>query len=526
MSKLPLTIFHFPNLIQEGCTYVDKTQLLYRLIQEKPGAFLARPRRFGKSLLVSTLEALFEGRRELFKGLWIDSSDYEWKTYPIVRFDFSATVTTNAQTLEDSIHAVLRSTAKRYGIEMIDSPHATLVFTDLAEKLYQKIGPIVVLIDEYDHPLLDHIKNPIQADENRKFLKSFYTNIKAQERYLRYIFVTGVSQFTKVSLFSGFNNIQMISFRKEYADLLGLTEIEIRTYFPDRIRYVAEQRGVTETQVLELLKKWYNGYLFVKNNNALRVYNPLSVFKFLDTAELDNYWFETATPSLVLSLAEKRNFPLLDIEKDLYAGKELETAHDVGVIDLPVLLYQTGYLTIRQYDEETQVYVLGFPNEEVRRSFLEFLVGVFFKPDSPSDIQGTFYKLATHLRRHDLSGFFEVFDAFLDSIPNQIHKEAEGYYHSLLFLFLKTLGFKVTAEVSTAQGRIDMVLKTTNDIFIFEFKINKSADDALKQIHQKAYYTQFKLDKRPITLVGVNFDTHLRKITDWKQEKLPYKKTH
>ena len=519
MEKLPLGIQHFPNLRNEGYAYVDKTHLLYRLIEEKPGCFLARPRRFGKSLLVSTLEALFQGKRELFSGLWIATSDYQWQQYPVIRLDLSAAVADNSTTLAISLQDALKAVAARYDIEGIEREFPVLTFSALVEKLFHKIGPVVVLVDEYDHPLVQHIDNPKLAEENRKFLRGFYANMKAQEQYLRFVFVTGVSQFTKVSLFSGLNNLQMLSFREEYADLLGLTEAEIKTYFASNIRHVAEQRGETEDEVLSLLKTWYNGYLYARSSSAPRVYNPISVFSFLKTAQLDNYWFSTATPTLAIALAKQRHFPLLDLEQDVIAGKELEEAHDIGVIDMPVLLYQTGYLTIRTYDEKTQTYLLNFPNEEVRRSFFDHLLRVFFN-STPSDIQGTFFNLSNYLRKNDVSKFFDIFNTFLDSIPSQIHKDAEGYYHSLLYLFLKTLGFKVEAEVSTSQGRIDMVLKTEADIFVFEFKINKTAQEALEQILSKGYHTQFKMDKRPITLIGANFDTSLRKLNDWKSQKI------
>ncbi len=518
MAKLPLGIQHFPNLRNEGYTYVDKTRLLRQLIEEKPGCFLARPRRFGKSLLVSTLEALFQGKRDLFAGLWIETSGYQWREYPVIRLDLSAAVADNPKTLAISLQDALKAAAARYGIENTEREFPILTFSALVEKLFHKIGPVVVLVDEYDHPLVQHVENRELAEENRKFLRAFYANMKAQEQYLRFVFVTGVTQFTKVSLFSGLNNLQMLSFREEYADLLGLTDAEIKTYFSSNIRDVAQRRGETEEQVFALLKTWYNGYLYAKSSSIPRVYNPISVFSFLKTAQLDNYWFSTATPTLAIALAKQRDFSLLNLEEDVPAGKELEEAHDVGVIDMPTLLYQTGYLTIRKYDERTQTYLLNFPNEEVRRSFLDHLLRVFFN-SSPSDIQGTFYKLANYLKRHDVEGFFNVFNLFLETIPHQIHKDAEGYYHSLLYLFLKTLGFKVEAEVSTSQGRIDMVLKTKTDIFVFEFKINKTAQEALDQILHKGYHTQFQMDGRPITLIGVNFDPLSRRLNDWKSQR-------
>ena len=518
LPKPPAGIQHFPNLINDGYVYVDKTRYLYELIKEKPGCFLARPRRFGKSLLVSTLEALFQGKRELFSGLWIDSSDYNWHPHPIIRLDFSAISSDSSEILSNSLIDTLKAIGLRYGIEGIERQLLKETFNALLEELYMRFGPVVILVDEYDHPIVRFINESEKAEANRDFLNQFYANMKAQERYLRFIFVTGVSHFTKVSLFSGLNNLNLLSFREDCADLLGLTEKEIRNYFTSNIQHWAKKKGETEEAVFSLLKTWYNGYSFTQFTAPPKVYNPISVLNFLKTGVLKDYWFETATPTMAIKLAQKRNFPLLNLEEDIPAGQELERTHDINSMDIHTLLYQTGYLTIRKFDEKTQTYFLNFPNEEVRRSFLNNLLPVFSKSSS-SDIQGIYYQLAKHLEHHDFQKFFDVFNIFLDSIPHYIHKDAESYYHSLLYLFLKILGFKVGAEVPTSRGRMDLLLKTDTDIFVFEFKINKSAKVALNQILSRAYHTQFKLDKRLITLIGANFDTKSRKLTDWVSQK-------
>lgn len=518
LPKLPTGIQHFPTLIQEGYTYVDKTRYLYNIIQERPGCFLARPRRFGKSLFVSALEALFQGKRDLFKGLWIDSSDYSWPVHPIIRLDMSAASSENPEVLAESLKKTLSRIAAQYGIEGIDSELVKSMFDALLEELHKRFGPVVILVDEYDHPIVRYIDEPEKAGANSDFLNSFYANMKAQERYLRFIFVTGVSQFSKVSLFSGLNNLNQLSFREDCADLLGLTEKEIKTYFEANIRHWATKRGETEGEVLSILKTWYNGYAFTQFKAPPKVYNPISVLNFLKSGVVKDYWFETGTPTMAIKLAQKRNFSLLRFENDIPAGDELEKTHDIVSMGVPTLLYQTGYLTIRQFDEKTQTYLLNFPNEEVRRSFLNNLLPLFSK-SSPSDIQDIYYHLAKHLENHDYQKFFDVFNVFLDSVPHYIHKEVEAYYHSLLYLFLKVLGFKVGAEVPTSRGRMDMLLMTESDIFVFEFKIDRTAQEALNQILERAYHTQFKLDKRPITLIGANFDTKLRKLTDWVSQK-------
>lgn len=511
----------FPILIKNGYTYVDKTRFLYALIKERPGCFLARPRRFGKSLLVSTLASLFKGERELFKGLWINSSDYDWQPHPVIRLDFTSITSDSPESLTKSLKEAIVSIAKQYNIKGIETEFVKSTFNNLLEELYNRFGPAVILVDEYDQPISRYIDDTDKAQKNREVLNEFYSNIKGQERYLRFIFITGVSQFTKTSLFSVMNNLNTLSFREDFADLLGLTEDEIKTYFMPIVERWAKKRNEAPEETLSLLKTWYNGYSFTQFESPPKVYNPISVLNFLKTGVLKDYWFETGTPTMAIKLAQKRKFPLLSLVSDVPAGHELEQSYDITSIDVHTLLYQTGYLTIRKFDEASQTFFLNFPNEEVRRSFANYLLPLFSSKNA-SEIQGIYYQLTTYLQQHNFQKFFDVFNIFLDSIPHNIHKDIEAYYHSLLYLFLKTLGFKVGAEVPTGRGRMDLLLKTDTDIFVFEFKIDKTAQEALNQILTREYHTQFKLDKRPITLIGANFDSKSRKLNDWiSQKNLP-----
>jgi len=514
MIKFPLGVQYFPKLREEGLLYIDKTEWIYRLVKEGSVYFLSRPRRFGKSLLVSTLEALFQGKRNFFSGLWIDGSDYEWKEFPVIRLDLSRAVSENAEVLATSLQELLNEVAVKYGIEGIQRPLPSLTLSALVTELF-KIGPVVILIDEYDKPLVHHLEDAQLAKQNRDLLRDFYSTIKALDQYLKFVFVTGVSKFSKVSLFSGMNNLEEISLYDSYADLLGITEEEISAYLLPEVDRVAKERGKSEENIRMLLKTWYNGYRFSLSAAVSKVYNPVSLFSFLKTSSLDNYWFTTATPTVAIELIKKRGFPIIDFENEIIVGKEIEVSHDVEVIDIPTLLFQTGYLTISDYDEKARTFFLKFPNEEVRQAFLEHLLRAFAERQM-SEINGVLYKLSKYLQDKDLKGFFDVFNVFLASIPHQIHKEVEAYYHSLLYLFLKAIGFRVEAEVFTSLGRIDMVLKTKTTIFIFEFKINKTADEALGQILDKEYQKQFTLDQRQIVLVGVNFDTKSRSLNDWK----------
>lgn len=513
MPKYPIGVQHFPKLREEGSIYIDKTKGIYSLIMDNAAAFLSRPRRFGKSLLVSTLEALFEGKRDYFSGLWIDSSDYEWRKYPVIRLDLSQVVSSSPDKLAISLQELLKNIASKYMIQDIERPFPSLTLSALVMELSKK-GQVVILIDEYDKPLVHHLEDMELVRQNRNFLKDFYSTIKALDQYLRFVFVTGVSKFSKVSLFSGMNNLKEISLYEAYADLLGITDDEISSYLLSDIEKVARKRGESPEHVLSLLKTWYNGYRFSLSSSAAAVYNPLSLFSFLDTGNLDNYWFTTATPTFALELIKNRPFPITDFESEIIAGKEIEASHEVDVVDISTLLFQTGYLTIKNYDEKTQTFFLKFPNEEVRRSFLEHLLRAFAECQ-PSEIHGTIFKLSKNLQDKDLKSFFSTFNIFLSSVPHQIHKEVEAYYHTLLYLFLKAIGFRVEAEVSTSQGRIDMVLKTKKVIYIFEFKMDKSAKEALDQILSKSYQTRFNNDDRQMILVGVNFDSKSRTLNDW-----------
>lgn len=511
--KFPIGIQNFSRIRNEGFLYIDKTMIIHEMITQGVAYFLSRPRRFGKSLLVSTLEALFLGKKELFSGLWIDSSDYKWKEYPVVRMDISKMVSSSPEALSISLQEIINVNAKKYGIEGIERPFPSLSLSALVTELSQR-GPVVILIDEYDKPLVHHLKDMEVVAKNREILRDFYTMIKALDEYLHFVFVTGVSKFSKVSLFSGMNNLLDISLNPTYSTLLGITEKELKRDLQEELQRVsAIRKKDEETNFLEM-KQWYNGYLFSRKSTSERVYNPLSVLQFLKNAELDNYWFTTATPTFAIELIKQQKYSIPDLEQGTIVGKEIESDHEVDKIDLPTLLFQTGYLTIDSFDENSWTYHLKFPNEEVKRSFLEQLL-IEFSEKQPSEIHKILFKLLNHLKNKDLSSFFKIFNTLFSSIPYQIHIKQETYYHSLIYLVLKALGFSVQSEVSTNNGRVDMVLKTDHYIFIFEFKIDSNAETAMKQILEKGYDKQFKLESKEIILVGVNFDTTSRSLNDW-----------
>lgn len=376
MAKFPIGIQNFPRIRESDFLYIDKTPIIYQMITQGVAYFLSRPRRFGKSLLISTLESLFLGKRELFSGLWINSSDYSWKEYPVIRMDISKAVSSSPEALATSLQEIIKENAKKYGIKGIERSFPSLSLSALVTEL-SKRGPVVILIDEYDKPLVHHLEDMDTVAKNRDILRDFYTMIKALDEHLHFVFVTGVSKFSKVSLFSGMNNLADISLNPTYSTLLGLTEIELKRDLSKELRGVSESRNKDEETNFEEMKQWYNGYLFSQSTASTRVYNPLSVFQFLQNARLDNYWFTTATPKFAIDLIKKQKYSIPDLEQGMIVGKEIETDHEFDMIDLPTLLFQTGYLTIDSYDEKSWTYRLKFPNEEVRRSFLEQLLFEF-----------------------------------------------------------------------------------------------------------------------------------------------------
>ncbi len=518
MIKFPIGIQDFPLMRKEGFLYVDKTELIYRMITTGVAYFMARPRRFGKSLLVSTLESIFKGKKELFNDLRIGSSDYTWKEFPVIRLDLSRAVSSSPEALTESLQELLQECADKYGISGIKRQFPSHSLSALVIELAKR-DPVVILIDEYDKPLVHQLANMELVAKNREILSEFYTSIKGLSQYIHRVFITGVSKFSKVSLFSGMNNLIDISIKAEYATLLGLTENEIEHYFKNELSSIAGKLRESPETILKKMKFWYNGYLFSRSRDTDRVYNPLSAMQFLQGGEFDNYWFTTATPTFAINLIKKNNYFIPELDNGIIVGKEIETSHETDVIDLPTLLFQTGYLTIDSYDENSWTYLLKFPNEEVRRSFLDHLLYEFSEL-RPSEIHTILFQLTNYLSNQDLENFFKTFNSLLASVPYHIHIELEAYYHSLIYLVLKALGFSVEAEVSTSRGRTDMVLKTEKSIFVFEFKLNNKAQTALEQILSMGYFEQYRNDLKEIILIGVNFDTKLRSINEWQSKKI------
>ena len=513
MSKpVQASSYTFQDIIRDGFLYVDKTRYLYELIQRKGIYFLARPRRFGKSLTISTLEEIFQGNKELFRGLWLYDSDYNWQSYPVIRIDFSRHLVRTEADLQVRIKRMLHNIANQHQITLDEGPF-DIQFEDLVLKLATE-KQVVILVDEYDKPLLDNIDDLAEAKRIRDTLKSFYGLIKSMDQYIRFVFITGISKFSRIGIFSNMNNLDDLTLDRRMATGLGITEEELRSNFQEHIAAFAQREGITADALLAKIRDWYNGFCFV--DGCATVYNPFSTLQLFNKQYFANYWFETGTPTFLLKLIKQNRYDIrqldnLELSVLGFSNYELED------LELIPLLFQTGYLTIKGYNPARQLYQLGYPNREVESAFLTYLLADFNQaPKGLND--GYLWKLIDALQAQDLPNFFMVLAVFFANIPYDLHLPQEKYYQTIFYLIFRLLGIHTEAEVKTNEGRIDAVVELPGQIFLFEFKLDKSADEALQQIKANEYFQKYRLKPKTITLVGVNFDSEKRQITEWKQE--------
>ncbi|MCE7986196.1 MAG: AAA family ATPase [Caldilinea sp. CFX5] len=510
----------FRDIIEGGFLYVDKTRDLYELVRYSKGIyFLARPRRFGKSLTISILEEIFKGEKELFRDLWLYTSDYRWQAYPIIRLDFNQERVQSAEALQEVLTTYLERVAARYQITLPRSNYQRQ-FLQLIEKLAEQ-GPVgqkkvVILIDEYDKPILDNIENPAEALRIRDTLKGFYGVIKAMDPYLRFVFITGISKFSRVGIFSDMNNLTDLTMVPRFATTLGLTDQELRQNFAEHISDFAQQEALAEEEFLQKIRTWYDGFRFVEEQPS--VYNPFSTLQLFNLRRFSNYWFETGTPTFLIKMIKQRDYTI----EQLHALRLSELAfstYEIDRLEIVPLLFQTGYLTIKEYDRAEGIYTLGYPNREIEGAFLTYLLSAFSERERGLN-EEYLLRLLDALKAKQFKQFFSVLDVFFVNVPYTIHLKHEKYYQSLFYLIFKMLGLRIDVEVSTNEGRIDAVISLADQIFLFEFKLDGSADEALQQIKDNHYYQKYQLSSKPITLVGANFDSNERKITDWKTEAL------
>ena len=519
MKDLTSSVYSFEDLIQGNFLYVDKTEYIWQLIRPaKEMYFLSRPRRFGKSLTVSTLKAVFEGKKELFKDLAIYDKPYDWKPYPIIHLSFGDYNPTN--NTPDKLNAYLLdkiwTVAAQHSVKLSPTTDPSSAFGKLIDALFRK-SQVVILVDEYDKPILDNISNP-HIKEIQQCLKGFYSVLKDRNNQERFLFVTGVSKFSHVSLFSDLNNLTDITMDARYATMLGYTQEEFETNFHEQIAAVEAKQSLGHAEFLAEIKNWYDGFRFEENSES--VYNPVSLAKFFENGgKFSNYWFETGTPEFLVELSKKQNFDFESSLNEPVPGVAF-SAFEIDNIDPLTLLFQTGYVTIKgtvQKLGETW-YHLDFPNREVSSSFNAYLLNRYSGKTQTKVVKFT-AELTAALNDGDVKRLRKAMEVFFAGISYEIHHKNESNFQNIFFALFRLLGFYIKAESHTNDGRIDAAAETDDYVFIFEFKLDDD-ETALSQIKEKKYYKQYELSKKKIFLNGVTFDTQTGQIANWETEEL------
>ncbi len=490
---------------------MDKTRQVYELATGGKYYFLSRPRRFGKSLLVSTFKALFEGSKELFEGLWIEEH-WDWeRTNPVIHLRFSS-LGYKSLGLERALHEFLDEVIEEHHLG-VEEEALEKKFREIFASLAAKKGKVVLLIDEYDKPIIDYLGEKIaQAKENQQVLKTFYSVIKDSDPYIRMLFITGVSKFSRVSIFSDLNNLDDLSLQDYRSDtLFGYTQEELEYFFSKHIAFTAPKLGLSEQELIDQIRRWYNGYSW---NGQDFVYNPFSVLNFFTKRVFMNYWFKTATPTFLINLIRKEVYYDFD---GIKVGETAFDSFDLERLNIEALLFQTGYLTIKAYDVKRRFYTLGYPNREVKESMLEYLVDAFSKVPH-TRIRSYALDVADALEQEDFAKVREIFNILLYSLPYQLHQETEKFYHAIVHLFFKYMDLDVHSEVNTARGRADTVVILDDKIYCFEFKLNRSAQEALEQLKDRGYADKYRDTGKKIILIGVNFSTEKREVDEFAVE--------
>ena len=507
MKKLPIGISDFRELIEGNYIYIDKTEYIYRLINQGKYYFLSRPRRFGKSLLLSTIRYLFEGRRELFKGLYIEDK-WNWEeVYPVIRIDLSQVVVTKEEEFEDQMELILKEIGMEYGYEYEGKYKASGNLSLLIKRCYQnKKKKVVILIDEYDKVILDNIGNKEEVEKIRELLKGFYGVLKGLDEYIKFVLVTGVSKFSKVSLFSGLNQLEDISLNKEYGDICGYTQEELEYYFKEYLE------GLDKEEI----KEWYNGYNFLRD----KLYNPFDVLLYLRNREFDSYWYKTGTPSFLIKLIKEKQYEVSELEGKIVRKNVLEK-FDIEELEIEAIMYQSGYLTIKEeYKKEYgQEYKLGFPNKEVRISFNENIMEVIVKEEIRDRIGDRIIEI---LKKEEIEELKKELEILISNISYMYLRE-ESNYVVAIFSMLYSTGLNVITEDNTHKGRIDLtVIVNKSIVYIMEFKVIAKEDEigkALNQIKDKLYYKKY-LNYQKVYIIGIELDKNKKEIVNYEYEQI------
>ena len=531
MKQYPIGIQDFARIINRNMVYVDKTDLVYQLASTEGVYFLSRPRRFGKSLLVSMLKYYFQGRKDLFKGLKMVELEKEWKIYPVFEIDFNGKDYTQEGSLQRTLENSVGTWEKIFG----KGPYATELgdrFVYVLHQAHEKTGQrCVVLIDEYDKPMLDVMDTGIMTTEggvemtleerNRNILKGFYSTFKAADADLRFVFLTGVTKFAQVSVFSGFNNARDISMNPVYETICGISQEELDSYFHDSIEDLAEANNMTFDGASQRLKETYDGYHF--SRRMTDIYNPFSLLNAFADQNFSDYWFATGTPTYLVRLLSHTNENIQEIINRSYLPQEFVDYR--ATVEAPVpMIYQSGYLTIKGYDRELNEYKLDFPNNEVASGFLTMLTASYFNAPQPSgNLAG---RMARALRTGNTDQFHDLLSDFVASIPYSVRrdnseKSREKDFQLIVYLIMRLVGscnYTVYHEKESSQGRADCVIETPQNVYIFEYKLDHSADEALQQIKAKGYAEPYAHDGRKVYLVGCSFSSETGRVADWKTE--------
>ncbi|NDV65728.1 ATP-binding protein [Bacteroides sp. 224] len=509
VRNLPIGIQTFEDIRNGNYMYVDKTDLVWQVANTGKAYFLSRPRRFGKSLLISTLESYFLGRKDLFEGLALADLETEWKQYPVLHLDLNAEKFDSAERLIGLINAFLTQWEELYGSKENETTLATR-FAGIIRRASEQTGmQVVVLIDEYDKPLLQNLLNEPLLEEYRNILKGFYGVLKSADRYLRFVFLTGVTKFSHVSIFSDLNQLSDISMVPAYATICGITEEELVKVFTPELKKVSEFNGYTFEETVEKMAAQYDGYHFRENTPGL--FNPFSVLSALKYLVLDNFWFQTGTPTFLVDLLRESDYDLRILIDGVETSPQAFTEYRVEANNPIPVLYQSGYLTIKSYDREFGMYTLCFPNEEVKYAFLQFLVP-FYTQVNTNEQAFHISHFVRELRSGDVPSFLKRLKAFFADIPYELNDETERHYQVIFYLVFKLMGQFVQAEVHSATGRADAVVYTKDQIYVFEFKLNGTAEEALQQIDDKGYLIPYIADERKLVKVGVEFEKDERNI--------------
>ena len=512
MSKTyPIGIQNFESLRNDNYFYVDKTKLIYQLARSGRYYFLSRPRRFGKSLLISTLEAYFEGKKELFKGLAIENLEKDWIKYPILHLDLNIEKYNSPDSLDKILNDKLEYWESIYGTRPSETSFS-LRFAGIVRRAYEQTGQrVAILVDEYYKPMLQSIGNEELQRSFRDTLKPFYGVLKSMDGCIKFALLTGVTKFGKISVFSDLNNLNDISMDERYIEICGITEKEIHENLEDELHELARRQKMTYDEVCKELKECYDGYHFVEDSIGL--YNPFSLLNTFDKMKFGSYWFETGTPTYLVELLKQNHYSLQRIAHEETDADVLNSIDSASQNPVPVI-YQSGYLTIKGYDRRFGMYRLGFPNREVEEGFIKFLLPYYANVDkieSPFQIS----KFVHEVEQGDYDAFFRRLQSFFADTPYELVRDLELHYQNVLFIVFKLIGFYVKAEYHTSEGRIDLILQTDQFVYIMEFKLDGTAEEAIKQINDKHYAQAFNADKRKLYKIGINFSNKTRNIERW-----------